>query len=152
MTRCSPTSLSGVTFRSSAIFQPFLIIKPSVSDLLSAAHGPFVSLLRGRTEKCVKINRHKNCFHQDCPSAQRPDKVNFYLFYCGGSVARWRKHVLMLRTFLSCVQEQMIICVSTEFCSVEFEQCFLTFSTERGSLSRIAQRFVDTDRVVNTGH
>ena len=39
-----------------------LIINPSVSDLLRAAPGPFVSLLRYRTEKYVKIN-------QDCPSA-----------------------------------------------------------------------------------
>ena len=40
----------------------FLIIKLSVSDLLRAAPGPFVSLLRYRTEKYIKIN-------QDCPSA-----------------------------------------------------------------------------------
>lgn len=63
-------SMSGVTFRAGAIFQPFLIIKPSVSDPLSAAHGPFVSFQRCRTERNVKTNKHKNCFHQDCPPAE----------------------------------------------------------------------------------
>lgn len=36
-------TVSEVTVRSSAILQPFLIIKPSVSDLLRAAHATFVS-------------------------------------------------------------------------------------------------------------
>ncbi len=44
-------------------------------------------------EKCQN-KQAQNCFHQDCPSAQRPDKVNLYLFYSVNSVARYRRCIL----------------------------------------------------------
>lgn len=66
---------SGLRFRPSAIFYPFLIMKLSMSELLSAVYGPLVS-------SSVMQNWEKSqnkWVQQDCPSAQRP-KVNFHLF------------------------------------------------------------------------
>lgn len=53
-----------VAFRSRDTFQPFLIIKPPVSHLLSAACGPFVSLMRCRRKKKSQNKQAQNLLPQ----------------------------------------------------------------------------------------